>query len=752
MCDKFDKLCNNFLDQIGCVKRSVQGCNPDLPNWSGTCKCLGEPVYQDKGSRVSKELLDNRIKGDVGWMLEPWESGPPYNFDLSCECVYSSLRFLSLISVIFVVQGICERALYRIGCSDADHTIEVGSRDGNVPYTCACGKYTDASSRVQELITDKLNEAELMETPVFEDPFTFSLQLSMAFVMVVGKLGLVASALYLPPIIGFLLAGMGMQNIVSTGLIKGAGGNGPHPTPFGEMRIFALVIVLMRAGISLKPKTISKEGLIAILLCFLPYVLEFVVELVVGMQVLGWNAKDAGLLASILAALSPALVIAGMINMVEHKLGYTPRLVLSSAPVEVVLAIILYGIFANLEETSNNPIYPWVTANPLWLNIVLIPITILYSAVVGFITGLINVKYFEFRHKINGNRNFEVLSRICPENTAEYLFVCIVSAYTLYAICQAQYLNYTSGVLAVYVQMLTVSEWAEPTIVYNLKEGLSGLWVFIEVVLFTSVGINLSFVNETGPLQSQRGMGNKDVANLIKILFLGALGRSAGVFICNLASSYWLLPHRRDMKYMLAWWFSTWLFQLPKATVQATLGGLPFSQHVIPGADGLTKGAYILHATAFSVLLMAPIGVFLTAVIGHPIARWLKSVDDANGVVDPHDKPAEVTDKTSAEFELVKSNEDNDSNNDIDSNPKDLVITNHPEDLEENKNIFSDEKQNNEEVTDGGDGTHHHHRKHSTSDLEDVEFETIVVRKDHSRHSRIESRLNSITETEHQQL
>jgi hypothetical protein len=300
--------------------------------------------------------------------------------------------------------------------------------------------------------------------------------------------------------------------------------------------------------------------------------------------------------------------------------------------------------------------------------------------------------------------------------------------------------------------MLTVSEWAEPTIVYNLKEGLSGLWVFIEVVLFTSVGINLSFVNETGPLQSQRGMGNKDVANLIKILFLGALGRSAGVFICNLASSYWLLPHRRDMKYMLAWWFSTWLFQLPKATVQATLGGLPFSQHVIPGADGLTKGAYILHATAFSVLLMAPIGVFLTAVIGHPIARWLKSVDDANGVVDPHDKPAEVTDKTSAEFELVKSNEDNDSNNDIDSNPKDLVITNHPEDLEENKNIFSDEKQNNEEVTDGGDGTHHHHRKHSTSDLEDVEFETIVVRKDHSRHSRIESRLNSITETEHQQL
>jgi hypothetical protein len=87
MCFTFKEMCNNFLDQIACedTSRSILGCNPDLANWSGTCKCNGHPVWQDKGSRISKELIDNRIKGDIGWMLEPWASGPPFNFDASCK-------------------------------------------------------------------------------------------------------------------------------------------------------------------------------------------------------------------------------------------------------------------------------------------------------------------------------------------------------------------------------------------------------------------------------------------------------------------------------------------------------------------------------------------------------------------------------------------------------------------------------------------------------------------------------------------
>lgn len=109
-------------------------------------------------------------------------------------------------------------------------------------------------------------------------------------------------------------------------------------------------------------------------LAVIPYFAEFAVMMAVGMQLLGWNTVDMGLFASILAALSPSLVIPGMINMVERKptLGYTPQTVLNSAPLEVVLAIILFNIFASLEQSAGNPLYPWVNTYPLWVNVLLI--------------------------------------------------------------------------------------------------------------------------------------------------------------------------------------------------------------------------------------------------------------------------------------------------------------------------------------------------------------------------------------------
>jgi hypothetical protein len=571
---------------------------------------------------------------------------------------YFTFTFLSYC--FNIVLAVCSRTLQKLGCPVPDRKSEVlgGQKFNN--YVCTCGKYTDTTTRVQELIVDKINEAELMETPVYSSPYTFTLQLSMAFVMIMGKIGSqIASALYLPPIIGFLLTGVGMQNIISPGLIKGAGGNGPHPTPFGEMRIFALIIVLMRAGISLKPKTIFKEGTLAICLCILPYACEFAVEIAVIIKLYGWSGTDAGLFASILAALSPSLVIPGMISFVEQKLGYTPRVVLISAPVEVVMAIILYNIFAQIEGSEVNPFYPWVKPLPLYANILAIPAVILFSSFIGYLAGMAAVKYFDFRRQLSEDKDlrtknsaFSTVARVCADNSAEFLFVCIVTCYLLYAVCQPMYLQQTSGVLAVYVMMLTVSAYADPLVTHNLKEGLSGLWVFVEVILFTTTGINLTFQDTTGPLQSQRGLASSDVKNVVEILFLGTLGRSGGVLLSNLISFGSLAPHRRNVKYMLGWWMATWLFEWPKATLQATLGGLPYSQHVIPGTAGLTQGVFILHATAFAVLLFAPIGVFMTAFVGRPIAEWLKAQDDL------HEEEArekkDITDGK-GEFEMVNT-------------------------------------------------------------------------------------------------
>lgn len=177
----------------------------------------------------------------------------------------------------------------------------------------------------------------------------------------------------------------------------------------------------------------------AVALSVVPYFTEFAVEVGIGMRLLGWNGVDMGLLASILAALSPSLVIPGMIKMTEEKLGYTPKTVLTSAPIEVVLSIILYNIFANFEQTETNPLLPWVNVLPLWANIILIPVNILFSAVLGYVTGRVLCFYFEFRRGW-GAENAHV-QRIFPDSIPEFLYASIVACYTLYALCQAQYIQ-----------------------------------------------------------------------------------------------------------------------------------------------------------------------------------------------------------------------------------------------------------------------------------------------------------------------
>ena len=85
VCDRWEPLCTNFLDQIDCSPqhRSNFGCSPDLYNFNGTCICHGDPVYQDKGARIAKQMVDNRIKSEIGWMLEPWSAGPPFSVKAS---------------------------------------------------------------------------------------------------------------------------------------------------------------------------------------------------------------------------------------------------------------------------------------------------------------------------------------------------------------------------------------------------------------------------------------------------------------------------------------------------------------------------------------------------------------------------------------------------------------------------------------------------------------------------------------------
>jgi len=319
----------------------------------------------------------------MSWILEPWSSGPPYDLKVS----YTAS---------------CNLLLERLGCAREDYDVRVSDSlvgTNTTNFHCGCGTMTQASSMLNNIIMDKFNDLDLRNMPIFSNPVYLSVPMSMCIILICGKLGaILAVYLKLPPIIGFLLTGLGIQNILSPMFLKGAGY--PYPSPASEIKLLALIIVLMRAGLAIKFDEISKNSLATTLLSIVPYMSEFFAFMYVGVVIFGWSAIDMGLFASVMAPLGPSVVISGLLSIVakpNRDVGYVPKQILISSPLEAVLAIVLFGIFSNLEQTSTNPLYPWVKTYPLYVNCLLIPLNIIFSTVLGVVLGYLVSLYINYR-------------------------------------------------------------------------------------------------------------------------------------------------------------------------------------------------------------------------------------------------------------------------------------------------------------------------------------------------------------------
>lgn len=298
-----------------------------------------------------------------------------------------------------------------------------------------------------------------------------------------------------------------------------------------------------------------------------------------------------------------------------------------AAPFEVVIAIIVFNVVATLEDTTGNPMYPWTGVFPLYGNILLIPVNILFSMFLGSFMGWVIGKIVTFRATTEN----ETVKKALVGTAAESTFFLFVGAYTLYSLCNAQYISQASGVLAVFTTAVSMNKFAPKATMDGVKTSLAGIWIVAETALFTFTGAGLSYKNENGPLPSQRGFSQKDLAFIVLMLFLGQLGRAGGMLIVELGSLPFQAKHRRTPKYVFCWVITHWIFEMPKATVQATLGSLPYQMHLIPGAEGLTKGHFIMEAATLAVLFLAPIGIFLTSTVGKYFAMKLREMDDEVG-------------------------------------------------------------------------------------------------------------------------
>ena len=652
LCSHFTKFCDTILDDLGCSfesgQRSSQGCPgyPSIPNdianYVGTCSCT-TPYPVIAGPTVTKQLIANRIKDEMRWILEPWSSGPPYNYADSYRII-------------------CEKALVRLGCSQNDFAITASDSAGSAAFTCACGTLDVTTLYVGDLIMNQVNQYNSDSLPIFENPVQMSRPLSIALIFLVGKLfAILASYLTLPPVLGYICAGVGLQNYLNADFLI----SGTH-----EIKTISLIIVLMRAGFSLRVRDFYANRLPTLLLASVPFGCEFAVWLFAGHLFFpGWTLPQMGLFASVVSPVGPSVVINQMLNVVGSKkrdYGSVPKQTLIIAPLEAVLAIVLFGFFQSYNEKENNTMTPWVIAQPMWVNALLLPVNLLFSCFLGVLIGWLNSRYIDWRgeHKPGGGGGYEFLWVRLKKNpqmgshTADFVYVTLVSAFTMTSLCQPQYIQFANGELVVFVSCITMLfQMRNRQTVQDIGGALRSIWVFAEVILCTLLGTSLAFDQSNGPNISQRALTPYLVINMLQLMCLGIIARFGGIVISVFGVLIHKMPsHRCKWQWLWRYILNVWIYSLPRSTVQATLGSAAWSLRIFPGADGLNKGFVVMQCTAFVVLVFAPIGALLTRKVGFRLSAQLANFDNEVGYVVPKSGKTPLRMRSNTNFKKPRRN------------------------------------------------------------------------------------------------
>ena len=172
--------------------------------------------------------------------------------------------------------------------------------------------------------------------------------LSIAYMLMVGMAaGWVLRKLRLPSLAGMILTGI-LLGPYALDLIDGS-----ILGISAELRKIALIIILMRAGLSLDVDDLKRVGRPAVLMCFVPACFEILGMLVLAPRLLGITVLEAAIMGSVVAAVSPAVIVPKMIRLMEEGYGTDnsiPQLILAGASVDDVFVIVLFSAFTGLAQ------------------------------------------------------------------------------------------------------------------------------------------------------------------------------------------------------------------------------------------------------------------------------------------------------------------------------------------------------------------------------------------------------------------
>ena len=327
-----------------------------------------------------------------------------------------------------------------------------------------------------------------------------------------------------------------------------------------HLRQIALVIILTRSGLSLDIKSLKKIGRPAILMCFLPACFEIVGITIFGPMLLGISYFEALLLGSVLAAVSPAVVVPRMIRLMEEGYGKqhcVPELVMAGASCDDIFVIVLFYSFKNLVATSTFD--AWSVGQ--------IPISIVSGVILGIGVGFLMVLAIRY---MKLNRIVHVIlmlglsfGMLALENVLKPYFS-------------------VSSLLAIIVMAFVVGIFKKEE-AKELQKSYNGLWQGFEILLFALVGVAVDV----------RYAFSKEGAIIVGLVFIALVFRSLGVLCSVIATNFtW-----KEKLYIV-------LSYLPKATVQASIGAIALS-------EGLACGTLVLTAAVVAILITAPLGAIL---------------------------------------------------------------------------------------------------------------------------------------------
>ena len=373
---------------------------------------------------------------------------------------------------------------------------------------------------------------------------------SLALIFLVGLAAAgICQLLKLPRILGMLAVGIILGPYVWNFLDSSILGIS------ADLRQMALIIILIKAGLSLNLSDLKKVGRPAVLMSFVPASFEILAYVLFAPAILGITRIEAAVMGAVLGAVSPAVVIPRMVQLMEENYGTEksiPQMILAGASCDDIFVIVLFTTFTGMCQGGQIQMSEFAK----------IPLSILAGVLLGGIAGWFLVQFFETAYA----RNHYV------RNSMKVLIVLGTAFLLAAAEDWLEGVIPVSGLLAVVSMACVLKMKSTGFVSRRLSEKFGKLWLAAEVMLFVLVGAAV------------------DIRYMAQAGFLALIIRAVGVWLCLLGTN---LNGKERLFSVIAY--------VPKATVQAAIGSVPL-------AMGLPCGNIVLSVAVLAIIITAPLG------------------------------------------------------------------------------------------------------------------------------------------------